>query len=182
MKYTISLIFTLLFHLPLLASGLDGEYKSICFPYSDGRSFESSVLIQGQSFGGKFSLYEDNRCQTLLLIIDYAAEVNYPVALGIGPMDHKIKNALMVVFSPKVRDQLMREGTCSTGDIKIGTPINIEGKIGCGPQPIPKAGTILFDMYEKKETGLTFGAFPLLWVSEEEKRPTLTGSVIYHQK
>jgi hypothetical protein len=182
MKLTTTLILILVFHTVAFATGIDGTYNSKCLPHAENRFFKSEAIIKEQSFSGKFSLFEDHLCQKLLLIVDYKSEVNYPAALEIGPIDHKVKSALMLVFSPEVRNRLNSEGFCLGQEIVIGRPFNIEGKLGCGPLRVPQSGSILFDMYEKKAGEVSFGAFPLMWILEEEKRPALTSRIAHRLK
>lgn len=180
MKYTITLIFTLLSN--LLWANIGGVYETDCLSYTQKRSFKSTLDIQGNSFGSKFYLYDEQNCQNLILVVDYSSEVNYPAALDVGPMDHQVKSALMIIFDPDLKDKLNKEKFCGKEEIRVGTPVNITGLSKCSPIPVPGKGQILFDMYQKSGNLISFGAHPLLWVHTEEKRPVLTSRVQYRQK
>lgn len=171
------------FLFPLFAyASLDGEYESGCFSYAQGKSFKSEVGIKGNSFTSKFYLYDESKCNNLILVVDYSSEVNYPVALDVGPMDHQVKSGLMIVFDPELRDKLNRDKSCGKENIRVGTPLNILGMTQCSPLGIPEKGRILFDMYQKSANKISFGAHPLLWVQKEEKRPVLTSRIQYSRK
>ncbi|MCR9204789.1 MAG: hypothetical protein NXH75_09440, partial [Halobacteriovoraceae bacterium] len=47
----------------------------------------------------------------------------------------------------------------------------------CAPLSFPSTGEILFDIFSLVGDKITFGGFPLLWITEEEKRPALMGGV-----
>lgn len=180
MKIT-NILLTLLFSTHIWAN-IDGTYQSDCKSYSKEQSFKSEVEIKGPNFTSKFYLYDNLNCQNLLLVVDYSAEVNYPTALSVGPIDHQIKSALMIVFDPEYRDKLNSEKRCGSETIRVGTPISIAGLTQCSPLNVPSKGSIIFDMYEKNSNVISFGAHPLLWVETEEKRPVLTSSITYRQK
>lgn len=181
MKNTICFIFCLL-TLNFAQAAFDGSYTTSCLSYSKDRFFKSEVAIKESRFGGKFFLYGDSNCQNLDLVIDYSSEVNYPTAFEMGPIDHKVKSALMIVFNDQIRDELNQGSFCGASAVRVGTPLNILGLSQCGPLRIPALDTVIFDMYEIKAGQLSFGAFPLLWVSQEEKRPVLPSRVTYTKK
>lgn len=181
MKNTICFILLTLLSLTTNAA-IDGSYETACLSYSQDRFFKSEVAISGANFGGKLFIYADSNCQHLDLVVDYSSELNYPTALEIGPLDHKVKSALMIVFNDKIRDDLNKNNSCGSNEVRIGTPINILGLSACGPLKIPTKDSILFDMYEFKKSNISFGAFPLLWVQMEEKRPVLPSRVIFRKK
>lgn len=180
MKFTNALIW---FFLPAFSwAMIDGQYETGCMSYSQNRSFKSEVDLKGSQFTSKFYLYDEQKCQNLVLVVDFTSEVNYPVALDVGPIDHKIKNALMIVFDPELRDKLNREKLCGNTEVRVGTPIGVAGLTQCSPLAIPEKGQILFDMYQKNNGSISFGAHPLLWVLKEEKRPVLTSRIQYRRK
>jgi hypothetical protein len=176
-----NLVFFFLISTASFAS-LDGVYQTGCLSYSQGKAFKSEADIKGREFSSKFYLYDDKACQNLLLVVDYSSEVNYPSALDVGPMDHKVKNALMIVFDSEIQDRLNKEKLCGKGQVRVGTPVNIAGFPQCSPISVPAKGRILFDMYQKGTKSISFGAHPLLWVEQEEKRPVLTSRVQYLKK
>jgi hypothetical protein len=181
MKNTICFILLTFISLGAHAA-IDGRYETACLNYSQDRFFKSEVAISGANFGGKLFLYADSNCQHLDLVVDYSSEVNYPTGLELGPIDHKVKSALMIVFNDKIRDDLNKNGSCGKSEVRIGTPIDILGLPACGPLKIPAKDAILFDMYEFKKPNISFGAFPLLWVQIEEKRPVLPSRVTFGKK
>ena len=163
-------------------ASIDGVYETGCLSYSQGKAFKSEADIKGSKFSSKFYLYDDKKCQNLLLVVDYSSEVNYPVALDVGPMDHKVKNALMIVFDSEIQNKLNDEKLCGEAEVRVGTPVNIAGFPQCSPVSVPAKGRILFDMYQKSTKSISFGAHPLLWVEQEDKRPVLTSRVQYLKK
>ena len=181
MKNTICFILITLFSLSAHAI-IDGTYQTSCLNYAKDQFFRSHITIKGQDFGSKFSLYGDSNCQNLDLVVDYSSEVNYPTALDKGPIDHKVKSALMIVFNDKLRDELNSGKLCGELQVRLGTPLSIAGLESCGPLKVPTRDSFLVDMYQLKNGNISFGAFPLLWVQQEEKRPVLPSSIIFRKK
>lgn len=181
MKNTIYIFGLFLISLGLNAA-IDGSYETSCINYSKNSFFKSKVTIKEAQFEGKFYLYSDSNCQHIDLLIDYSSEVNYPTALEMGPMDHKVKTALMIVYDDKIKDHRNTNGSCGSTKVQLGAPINILGLPLCGPLKLPTEEAIAFDMYELKGLNITFGAFPLLWVQQEEKRPILPSRIRYRKK
>ncbi len=181
MKNTICFLVVLLLSFSAQAS-LDGKYSTSCLNYSKDSFFKSEFSINGQDFTGKFFLYGDSNCQHLDLVVDYASEVNYPTAMEMGPIDHKVKSALMIVFKDDIKDQLNANKSCGEQQVRVGTPVRVQGYESCGPIKVPAKDAILFDMYEQSTNKVSFGAFPLLWVMKEGKRPALPSRVAFKKK
>ena len=164
------------------AASLDGRFETKCLSYSQNKAFKNEVEIKGQDFSSKFFLYDDKKCQNLLLVVDYSSEINYPTAIDLGPMDHKIKSALMIVFDADIVKKLNTDKLCGKTVVRVGSPLSVAGMAYCGPLSIPAKGEVIFDMYQKTGSSISFGAHPLLWVRQEEKRPVLTSRVQYRSK
>lgn len=178
------LIFNFLFLGPLaFSSTLNGTYKTKCLPFGVGgeKSMLSNVLIKESTLESSHKVYSDKSCQHLAAIFDYKGQINYSNEIEKGPLDHKIGRAFLVLFDPETIMNLNKSSDCQGIGFIAGKPIAANNLSKCFPLWVPTAGSFAFDMFERKGSTFSFGAFPLIWVTKEENRPALHNRLIYNK-
>ncbi len=161
-----------------------GEYISDCLPHGEGlkNSFRSEVRINDKRFEGTFLLFEGPQCKKQVLSVDYTAEMSFEEQTQRGALDKRVIKAYLLVLDEKWRHDLNLSQACGPNEILLNVPIEIQGSVDCGPFPVPKSGTVLYDFFERRNSSFSLGAYPLLWITEESKRPALTSRIEYKLK
>lgn len=161
-----------------------GEFTSNCFPHGEGlkNSFRSEVRIEEGRFEGTFLLFEGPKCQKQVLSVDYTAQMNFPENLESGPLDKRVGKAFLLVFDENWRQKLNATQGCGGSELVLNVPLEIQGLPECGPFPVPKSGTFIYDFFKREEGSFSLGAYPLLWITDESRRPVLTSRIEYSPK
>lgn len=158
---------------------IDGRYESTCLPFGKGQdeSFKSTITITGNKVDMSLRFYSDSGCGFESFALFLRTEANYPEGVLTGPFDQRIGDATFLVTDPEFIKRHTASEKCKLLNFAVGQKKSISSLGGCGPLSIPAVGTIIFDMFLRKGDQITFGAYPFLWVSDEDKRPLLPGSV-----
>lgn len=174
----ISIAFLLLVTLSnLIYAQVDGLYESTCLPMGSGHeeSFRATLSIAGNKTRGDLRFYSDKTCGFEAFKLIYLGEANYPEGVLTGPFDQKILSGTFILTDPQF---LKNKGeNCSNVRFVIGKENDLKALGNCAPLSFPTTGKILFDIFALKGDQITFGGFPLIWITDEEKRPALMGGV-----
>lgn len=138
-------------------------------------SFMTTLTIMGNKTRGDLRFYSDKTCGFEAFKLIYLGEANYPEGILSGPFDQKIISGTFVLTDPQF---LKNKGPdCSSARFIVGQVNNLKALGNCAPLSFPSTGKILFDIFSLQAGKITFGGFPLLWITDEEKRPALMGGV-----
>jgi len=165
------------------SSTLNGTYKTKCLPFGVGgeMSMLSQVVLKDLILESSHKVYSDKSCQHLAAMFDYQGQINYSGAIEKGPLDHKVGRAFLMLFDPETIKNLNKSSGCKGREFVAGKPVIANNLSKCFPLWVPKAGSFAFDMFERKGSTFSFGAFPLIWVSKEDNRPALHNRLIYNK-
>lgn len=156
---------------------IDGVYNSSCLPMGSGHdeSYAVTLKIAGIKVESELRFYSDPACGFEAFKINYQGEANYPEGIYTGPFDQRIVKGTFVSTDPQFLKN--KNVGCDTARFIVGKKNDLKSLGNCAPLSVPKPGEILFDIFRLNGEIISFGAYPLLWITDEEKRPVLLGGV-----
>jgi hypothetical protein len=154
------------------ANVLEGTWKTECVFIPKKHSAMNEIKFSMDRYIAKTTLFATLDCQTENLSVLVKGVFNNTKT---SDFHHVPDSVEMVLKSQAVVDYYNKNSVCGISDWLVGQSREVSGKF-CNPYEMPKAEQMSFDIFQVKDSILSFGGFPKKTFPNKNDQPTETST------